>query len=198
MIDNSIIESGGNLNLNLWQLINKCIYWYIVLLPYNQCNCADYKIINVIDSICTCWLILIRNHQCMIMNHLILNLNIAHILTTSFVKGKWTWQPFYKYITNMSYCSSCLQLVSKSTVRNFKHQIVTQQDVLYIQRCENNKHYIFINVEDSDAFLCLNSKNANHKFRCFKICTFAIFVVRTRFRKYICGPFWHEVSHVYF
>ena len=31
---------------------------------------ADYNIINLRICVCTCWLFLVRNHQCMVMNHL--------------------------------------------------------------------------------------------------------------------------------
>jgi len=37
---------------------------------------ADYNTVNLHTSVCTCWLILVKNHQCMVMNHLKLRIYV--------------------------------------------------------------------------------------------------------------------------
>jgi hypothetical protein len=72
--------------------------------------------------------------------------------------------------------------------------MVTKQEVPQILRCKINKNYVFVSVKDSEPCPWLNSTSANHKFRCFKIYTVAIFAVLHRndlqkTRKYVNGPF---------
>jgi len=89
------------ISLFLWEITNKCIYWCVFLLYYNQCRllhvpavyCGQdgwlkhvgdytyYNTINIHIIICTCWLFLIRNKS-MVGNHLKYSFltNAPHVL----------------------------------------------------------------------------------------------------------------------
>jgi len=108
------IPSKENIFGDGHNMMSKLVGWYI-----------DYNIINIHICKWTCWLFIVRNHQCMIMNHLkFTKVNFAQCLIAYFM-----WSSDMIYLLTAIWLSSG----GRSTVH-----IYTQT----IHRTIRNKQYI--------------------------------------------------------